>query len=116
MGFSKKSQYEGGLESDGKKWVIAGISIRATLKPVKTKLLRPPPEIEAEVEEDYYNEEEECSTTTTTPTAKEAKIPEKLKCPPAPRKRRPALKCRSNAVTEFFTPPDDLETVFIRRR
>lgn len=106
MGFSKKSQLDGGLDSEGKKWVIAGIGIRASLKPVKTKLRAP--ETEAEVEE-----EEECSTT---PTAKEAKIPEKLKCPPAPRKRRPAFKCRSNAVREFFTPPDDLETVFIRRR
>ncbi|AED94550.1 cyclin-dependent kinase inhibitor SMR3-like protein [Arabidopsis thaliana] len=112
MGFSKKSQFEGGLESDGKKWVIAGISIRASLKPVKTKL-RAPPEIVTEVEEDCYNEEEECSTT---PTAKETKIPELLECPPAPRKRRPALKCRSNVVREFFTPPSDLETVFLRRR
>ncbi|KAL1216047.1 Cyclin-dependent protein kinase inhibitor SMR6 [Cardamine amara subsp. amara] len=111
MGFSKKSQFDGGLDSDGKKWVIAGISIRSSLKPVKTKLRVP--EIEAEVEKDCYNDEEECSTT---PTAKEAKIPEKLKCPPAPRKRRPALKCRSNVVREFFTPPSDLETVFIRRR
>ncbi|KAG2307762.1 hypothetical protein Bca4012_083263 [Brassica carinata] len=106
MGFSKKSQLDGGLDSEGKKWVIAGIGIRASLKPVKTKFRAP--ETEAEVEE-----EEECSTT---PTAKEEKIPEKLKCPPAPRKRRPAFKCRSNAVREFFTPPDDLETVFIRRR
>lgn len=104
MGFSKKSQLDGGLDSDGKKWVIAGISKRASLKPVKTKLRAP--EIETEVEE-------ECSTT---PTAKEARIPDKLKCPPAPRKRRPALKCRSNAIREFFTPPPDLETVFIQRR
>ncbi|CAH2080054.1 unnamed protein product [Thlaspi arvense] len=109
MGFSKKSQLDGGLDSDGKKWVIAGISIRASLKPVKTKLRAP--EIGTEVEENCYNEER-----STTPTASEAKIPEKLKCPPAPRKRRPALKCRSNAVKEFFTPPSDLETVFIRRR
>ncbi|XP_010435893.1 PREDICTED: cyclin-dependent protein kinase inhibitor SMR3-like [Camelina sativa] len=114
MGFSKKSQFDGGLESDRKKWVIAGISIRATLKPVKTKQLRAPPEIEAEVEEDCYKEEEE--ECLTTPTAKEAKIPEILKCPPAPRKRRPVSKCRSNAVREFFTPPSDLEAVFIRRR
>lgn len=113
MGFSKKSHLDGGLDSDGKKWVIAGISIRTSLKPVKTKL-RAPPEIEVEVEEDCYNnEDEECSTT---PTAKEAKIPEILKCPPAPRKRRPALKCRSNVVREFFTPPLDLENVFIQRR
>ncbi|CAH8277661.1 unnamed protein product [Arabidopsis lyrata] len=112
MGLSKKSQFDGGLDSDGKKWVIAGISIQASLKPVKTKH-KAPPEKEAEVEEDCYNEEEECSTT---PTAKETKIPEILECPPAPRKRRPALKCRCNAVIEFFTPPSDLETVFIRRR
>ncbi|VVB09379.1 unnamed protein product [Arabis nemorensis] len=111
MGFSKKSQLDGGLDTDGKKWVIAGISIRASLKPVKAKLRAP--EVEAGVEEDCCYDEEECSTT---PTAKETKIPEKLKCPPAPRKKRPALKCRSNAVREFFTPPPDLETVFIRRR
>ncbi|CAN8273003.1 unnamed protein product [Cochlearia groenlandica] len=107
MGFSKKSQLDGGLDSDGKKWVFAGISIRASLKPVKTKL------IAAEIQEDCNEEEEECSTT---PTAKESKIPEKLKCPPAPRKKRPAFKCQSNAVKEFFTPPHDLETVFLRRR
>ncbi|KAJ4902498.1 Uncharacterized protein Rs2_16449 [Raphanus sativus] len=106
MGLSKKTQLDGGLDSDGKKWVIAGIGIRASLKPVKTKLRAP--ETEAEVED-----EEECSTT---PTAKEAKIPEILECPPAPRKKRPAFKCRRNTVREFFTPPDDLETVFIRRR
>ncbi|KFK33102.1 hypothetical protein AALP_AA6G331500 [Arabis alpina] len=100
MGFSKKSQLEGGIDNERKKWFITGISI----KPVKIKLRAP------EIEED---EEEECSTT---PTAKDTKIPEKLKCPPAPRKKRPVLKCRSNAVREFFNPPSDLETVFIRRR
>ncbi|XP_010528228.1 PREDICTED: uncharacterized protein LOC104805371 [Tarenaya hassleriana] len=113
MGFSKKSQVEGGLDAEGKKWVIAGISIRASLKPVNTKIRAEAEEQQEENERGEEEEEEECSTT---PTAKEARIPAKLKCPPAPRKRRPALRCRSNAVREFFTPPDNLETVFIRRR
>ncbi|KAH7532462.1 cyclin-dependent protein kinase inhibitor SMR6 [Ziziphus jujuba] len=102
MGFSKKSQIDGVLESEGnKKWVIAGISLRTTLKPVNTK-----PRKESEDDGD----EEPCSTT---PTAKEARIPEILTCPPAPRKRRTSSRCSNfNGVREFFTPPD-LETVFI---
>ncbi|KAF3505269.1 hypothetical protein F2Q69_00039596 [Brassica cretica] len=99
MGSSKKSQIGRGLDTDCRKWVIAEISIRASLKPVKTKLRKPERETEAEEEK-----------------AKEAKFSEKLKCPPAPRKRRPALKCRSNVGVEYFVPPEDLETVFIRRR
>ncbi|XP_021890375.1 cyclin-dependent protein kinase inhibitor SMR6 [Carica papaya] len=101
MGFSKKAQVDGGLDSDGKKWVIASISMRTSLKPINTK-----PRAK-DTEED---EEEACSTT---PTAKETRIPEKLPCPPAPRKRRPALRCHFNGSREFFTPPD-LETVFKR--
>ncbi|EXC20340.1 hypothetical protein L484_020561 [Morus notabilis] len=107
MGFSKKSQIDGGLESEGRKWVIAGISVRSSLKPINTKPRG------KDIEED--DNEESCSTT---PTEKEARIPERLPCPPAPRKRRPALRCNNNSfngVREFFTPPD-LETVFIRRQ
>ncbi|KAK9271746.1 hypothetical protein L1049_002109 [Liquidambar formosana] len=100
MGFSEKPQVDGGLESEGKKWVIAGISIRTALKPISTK---------SRERESDNNDEEACSTT---PTAKEARIPEKSSCPPAPRKRRPS-RCHYNGVREFFTPPD-LETVFIR--
>ncbi|KAJ9683378.1 hypothetical protein PVL29_019101 [Vitis rotundifolia] len=97
MGFSEKPQVDGSIESEGKKWVIAGISIRAPLRPVSTK----PREKESD--------DEACSTT---PTTKEARIPERLPCPPAPRKRRPS-RCHLNGVREFFTPPD-LESVFIR--
>ncbi|CAN8266174.1 unnamed protein product [Cochlearia groenlandica] len=89
----------------------ADISIRASLKPVKTKLKKPERVIEAE--EERYNGGELCCVT---PTAKEAKVSKKLKCPPAPRKRRPVFKCRSNVVVEYFIPPCDLETVFILRR
>ncbi|GMY26294.1 cyclin-dependent protein kinase inhibitor SMR6-like [Fagus crenata] len=102
MGFSEKAlQVEGGLETttEGKKWVIAGIPLRAPLKPIYTN----PVEMEEGREE--FN--------STTPTGEEARIPTKLNCPPAPRKRKPSLKC-NYGVREFFTPPD-LETVFIQR-
>ncbi|KAK4426127.1 Cyclin-dependent protein kinase inhibitor SMR6 [Sesamum alatum] len=96
MGYSKKHQVEVGKESEAKKWVIAGIAIMAPLKPVSTKA----------------REECEDEDSSTTPTARESRIPEKLKCPPAPRKRRPASTCHFNGVREFFNPPD-LESVFI---
>ncbi|KAL0855957.1 hypothetical protein Bca101_061110 [Brassica carinata] len=111
MGSSKKSQVGRGLDTDGKQRVIAKISIRASLKPVKTKMRKPERETEAE-EENYSGSEGSCNT----PRAKEAKLSKKLRCPPAPRKRRPALKCRSNVRIEYFVPPEDLETVFIQRR
>ncbi|CAH8360891.1 unnamed protein product [Eruca vesicaria subsp. sativa] len=105
MGSSKKSQVD-------KKLVISENSIWASLKPVKTKLKRRERDTESEEEKQYSGSEEYC----ITPTAKEAKLCEKLICPPAPpRKRRPALKCRSNVNVEYFVPPSDLETVFIRR-
>ncbi|KAF5740407.1 hypothetical protein HS088_TW11G00476 [Tripterygium wilfordii] len=100
MGFSKKSQADSGLESEAKKWVIAGITIRTSLKPINTKS-------RGKETEDDDNTEEACSTT---PTAKEARIPEKIPCPPAPRKRRPTSRCNFDA-RDFFTPPD-LESVF----
>ncbi|KAJ4729289.1 Cyclin-dependent protein kinase inhibitor SMR6 [Melia azedarach] len=101
MGFSKKSQTDGGcgLDSEGKKWLIAGIAIRTSLKPINTK------------PRGKENEDDEEESPSTTPTAKEARIPERLPCPPAPRKRRPPSRCNFNGVREFFTPPD-LETVF----
>ncbi|KAL1531609.1 cyclin-dependent protein kinase inhibitor SMR6-like [Salvia divinorum] len=96
MGFSKK--LEPAKESEGKKWVIAGIAIRAPLKPVSTK-----------PRHGGGDEEEE----STTPTARESRIPEKSACPAPPRKRRPPSACQ--VAREFFSPPD-LESVFIRRR
>ncbi|GMI99130.1 hypothetical protein like AT5G40460 [Hibiscus trionum] len=99
MGFSKKPQPDGALDSEGKKWVIAGIANRTSLKPIKTK---------PRAKEGNEEEGEGCSTT---PTSKEAKIPKKLLCPLAPMKRRPTLRCHYNGVREFFNPPD-LESVF----
>lgn len=105
MGFSEKAQVEGGFESDhNRKWVIAGIALRAPLKPIYTV-----PVVEKEQKEEA--EAEECSTT---PTSVESRIPTTLTCPPAPRKRKPSSKCNYRGVVrEFFTPPD-LETVFMR--
>ncbi|KAK7307240.1 hypothetical protein VNO77_40126 [Canavalia gladiata] len=104
MGFSEKPQVE---DSDNsRKWVIAGIALRAPLKPIYTTI---PVEKEAEQEEGGDMEE-----YSTTPKGEEARIPTTLKCPPAPRKRKPSLKCNyRSGAREFFTPPD-LETVFIR--
>ncbi|KAA8533196.1 hypothetical protein F0562_033271 [Nyssa sinensis] len=90
----------GSVESEGKKWIIAGIPFRTPLKPIFTK--------PADKERD--NEDGECSTT---PTAEETRIPATLSCPQAPRKRKPSSRCHYSSVREFFTPPD-LETVFIR--
>ncbi|WJX70228.1 hypothetical protein P8452_54359 [Trifolium repens] len=98
---SKKTQMEIGLESEAKKWVIAGFSVRS-LKPINTKLSAKNCVV-------YEDEDEENSTT---PTAKEARIPVNMSCPPAPMKKR-ISKCNNvvGGVREFFTPPD-LETVF----
>ncbi|KAK7266008.1 hypothetical protein RIF29_18647 [Crotalaria pallida] len=104
MGFSKKKTLQAdtnttNVEPESKKWVIAGIAVKS-LKPINTK------------GRGKENEEED-EDGSTTPTAKESRIPEKLPCPMAPRKRRPT-KCNNNnfnGVIEFFTPPD-LETVF----
>lgn len=92
MGFSSK-------ESEGKKFVIAGIPLRSQLKAISTK---------PKTEDSFQEDESACSTT---PTARESKIPEVLACPPAPRKRRPVSTCHFNGVIEFFNPPD-LESIF----
>ncbi|KAJ1422829.1 cyclin-dependent protein kinase inhibitor SMR6-like [Sesbania bispinosa] len=106
MGFSEKAQVEGGIDSDSnRKWVIAGIALRAPLKPIYTI-----PVVEKEQKEEV--ETEECSST---PTSEESRIPTTFTCPPAPKKRKTSLKCNyRRVVREFFTPPD-LETVFIRQ-
>ncbi|GKV22967.1 hypothetical protein SLEP1_g32766 [Rubroshorea leprosula] len=103
MGVSGKPQGDVGLESDGRKWVTAGIPLRAPLKPIYTNPVEKGKGIS-------QGEDDECSTT---PTGEDARIPAVLPCPPPPRKRKPSLKCNYSGVREFFTPPD-LETVFIR--
>ncbi|XP_051117714.1 cyclin-dependent protein kinase inhibitor SMR6-like [Andrographis paniculata] len=119
MGFSKKHQIEIGNQQESpeaQKWVIAGIAIMAPLKQINTKP-SPSPSQSPETIDEEEEEEEAGGANSTTPTARESRIPEKLPCPPAPRKRRPspaAPTCHSNGggVREFFNPPD-LESVFI---
>lgn len=101
MGISEKVQVEGGQEPEGKTCVITGISLRVHLRPINTNPL----------EKGKENEEGEFPTT---PKAEEARIPERLPCPPAPKKQKPISKCHFNGVREFFSPPD-LESVFLRR-
>lgn len=113
MGFSEKPQVVngGGLESSSSsKWVIAGISLRAPLKPIDTVAL--------EKSRHDVIETEEC---LRTPTGEETRIPTISTCPAAPKKPKPkpkpkprpaSLKCSYN--NKFFSTPTDLETVFIR--
>lgn len=109
MGLSGKPQVDGGLESEGKIWVVAGIPLRAPLKPIYTNH---GPVENTEVDSGGDGADEEF-LFSTTPTSEEARIPAKLTCPAAPRKQKPSLKCNYSDVREFFTPPD-LESVFIR--
>ncbi|KAE9454658.1 hypothetical protein C3L33_13451, partial [Rhododendron williamsianum] len=96
---------EGGLESEGQKWVVAGISFGVPLKPVFTST-------PAAKRKEDEGEEEYCSTTT--PTGDEARISTSTECPPPPRKRKPSSRCHYGGAGEFFNPPD-LETVFTLR-
>ncbi|KAK9008223.1 hypothetical protein V6N11_075125 [Hibiscus sabdariffa] len=106
----------GGLESDAKKWVIAGISLRAPLKPIYTTHPVPVDHHHKDKEttfDDSNKEDEDSCSSSTTPTGQESRIPTLLTCPPAPMKTKPSLKCNYATVRHFFTPPD-LDTVFIR--
>ncbi|KAM7487267.1 hypothetical protein LguiB_024751 [Lonicera macranthoides] len=104
MGVSKKLiKVEGGVavETESKKWVVAGISVGSPLKPLVGKVQY----------NDVEEEEEECPTT---PTAEEAKIPIRIMtCPAAPKKRKASSKCQFDGFRDFFIPPD-LDSVFIR--
>lgn len=98
-------------DTEGQKWVTAGSPLLAPLRPVYAKRLSaaavvvPKRGLEEEDEGEYRS-------PPTTPTAKEARIPALLSCPPAPRKRKPSRKCRRSGFRAFFNPPD-LESVFV---
>ncbi|KAI3941218.1 hypothetical protein MKX01_029792 [Papaver californicum] len=118
MGISEKHHgIEGGgggggvIEMEGnkkKRYVIVGIPIIRTpppLRKIRTK------RVEIKIQSEVEDEEEECPTT---PTSKEARLPNRIECPPAPRKKRPSASSRSCNfnVKDFFNPPD-LDSVFI---
>ncbi|MED6194649.1 hypothetical protein PIB30_030502 [Stylosanthes scabra] len=106
-----------GLSEKPPQIIEGGIALRAPLKPIYTVI---PMDQKGKENEEHQEHEEEEFSTSTTPTGEEAKLPTTFNCPPAPRKRKPTLKCNylrgggsRGGAREFFTPPD-LETVFIR--
>ncbi|KAD3641082.1 hypothetical protein R6Q59_003740 [Mikania micrantha] len=100
MGLSKKNQVDG--ESlEGKKWVIAGITMRAPLKLLSTRNAK-----------EYDDDDADISNSgNTTPTSKDSRIPELFRCPPPPRKHRPVSTCHNYGNREFFTSPE-LDSLF----
>ncbi|EPS71845.1 hypothetical protein M569_02922, partial [Genlisea aurea] len=54
---------------------------------------------------------EEEGNFPATPTAPDSRIPERLVCPPAPKKRKAVSLGRCYGGREFFNPPD-LESIF----
>lgn len=107
MGISNKPhhQLDGEIRetTDGKKWVIAGITSRSPLKLIN---------LSSGVTLTETEDQDQCPTT---PTAVSVRIPRVPPCPPAPRKRKPSSKCSYGAATRDFFSPPDLETVFIQR-
>ncbi|ERN02509.1 hypothetical protein AMTRI_Chr03g48790 [Amborella trichopoda] len=98
MGYSEKFRDEEGAKQDGKKWIIAGIPSRNPLSPI---IINP------SSNEGKFDGDER----SRTPTSKEARIPEKLPCPPAPRKPKLSSKFPMNGFKEFFSSPD-LDALF----
>jgi hypothetical protein len=65
---------------------VDGGLVRPSLKPISTK---------ARGKESQDDDE---GAYSTTPTAKEAWIPERLSCPPPPRKHQPSSRCHFDGV------------------
>jgi len=93
MGVQEKHEVE--VADNSEIWVIAGISRRGPLKPVKAK----------------PTEKDDEETMMMTPIKKGER---RLVCPRAPKKAKPSLVCRLEGV-EFFSVPEDLESVFVQR-
>ncbi|RZC61573.1 hypothetical protein C5167_023326 [Papaver somniferum] len=120
MGISEKHHgIEGGgavIEMEGnkkKRYVIVGVPVPIIRTPPPLRKIRTERvEIKIQSEVEVEDEEEECPTT---PSSKEARLPKRTECPPAPRKKRPSASSRSCNfnVKDFFSPPD-LDSVFIR--
>ncbi|KAI3761912.1 hypothetical protein L1987_52335 [Smallanthus sonchifolius] len=93
MGFSKKNQADGDSK-DGKRWMIAGITLHAPLKPVCAK-------------NSNGDDGDGTESGSTTPTSSGLRV---VECPPPPRKLRPVSTCHVNGGggrnREFYTSPD----------
>lgn len=88
-----------------------------TVRPIKTAKVSAK---EGEKRKGGEGEEEEADRDIpSTPTGKEVRIPEKLPCPPAPKKRRlngeePKMHLGGGGCFVII-PPDHLEELFVRR-
>lgn len=102
MGFSENFPDDLGFESDPKKWVVAGIQLRAPLMPISSNPIRK--------EHDHCCDGED---QPPTPTGDDSRIRSSSKCPPAPKKRKSSLKFNYGNARQFFEPPD-LEVLFSR--
>ncbi|KAK9053980.1 hypothetical protein SSX86_025055 [Deinandra increscens subsp. villosa] len=94
MRLSKRNQANG-ESKEGKRWMIAGIALRAPLKSVSTKM-----KISNDEEEEDVNSGESGSTTPTSNRLRTAE------CPPPPRKLRPVNSCCNKGSRKFYTSPD----------
>ncbi|KAJ6810325.1 cyclin-dependent protein kinase inhibitor SMR6 [Iris pallida] len=103
MGFQEKHEVVEAEAEAPEIWVIAGISLRAPLKPVRTSK---PPASGVDDNGGAEQEEEEKKTPVRRRT---------VVCPPAPKKPKPSFVCRLGGGVEFFAAPEDLRAVFLRR-
>ncbi|XP_020263159.1 cyclin-dependent protein kinase inhibitor SMR6 [Asparagus officinalis] len=92
MGHQEKEQVIEMNNNNSEIWVIAGISLRAPLRPMKAKAV----------------EKRDEDRVPATPV----KNSRKSVCPPAPKKAKPSLVCRLDEV-QFFSVPEDLASVFV---
>lgn len=126
MGYAGKPVEGGGgggegVESEVKKWMIAGIALRSPLKPIFTTKAAP-----------QKQEEESEEKSLSTPTSEESRIPPcKFQCPPPPPPRKkPKSKSKSKSSSScgnvsgggairddrlFTSIPLDFELLFTRR-
>ncbi|CAI9092988.1 OLC1v1028381C1 [Oldenlandia corymbosa var. corymbosa] len=115
MGVSEMDKYV--VDStEAKNWVISGIALRGPLKPILTTI---PARKTCDEIQQSPEAEEESQSCCTTPTSQGSRLPSRLVCPPAPKKRKPSSRSAcyyfSTGAREFFIPPHDLDTVFRRR-
>lgn len=85
-----------------------GLQEKHEVTPLQQALLRPMRANTVEKEE-----EDAMIMMLTTPVKKQGRL---MACPPAPKKvRPPPLTCRAEGL-EFFSVPEDLESLFVRRQ
>ncbi|XP_047319420.1 cyclin-dependent protein kinase inhibitor SMR6-like [Impatiens glandulifera] len=106
----------------GNIWAMAGLIIphmrndHEILKPTVTvpspaAVVAPEKKRKDRGDDDDDNDDDE--VVPTTPQSEEARIPIKLECPPAPKRRKPVIISQAYSRRRLFVSPPDLNTVFI---